>query len=266
MQRKTDSHQTNTKSGGILWANTNMCGITNGNTEAKQWKDAYTLEPIYMLGANIPKEDLAEFRKFRGIVTINNIVHSQYRINQLSILNYCASSRDLKFSELRKGWDTTTRLSAKSLPSKRMVSTLGVPAYFRARTILGTFWLGAHHQPYPSKRHFFKQQWYLTTTRQQFKFCLCVNVPWQIWLTMTISLQTSWLHCKSCRTISCVFSWFFSQFQKFTSPYQSDQAITTLSAAISIITSSSKCTDLHLRCCQCGGWGRNGRPERAHNL
>ena len=39
-----------------------------------------------MLGANIPKEDLAEYRKFTGIVTINNIVHSQYLINQLSIL------------------------------------------------------------------------------------------------------------------------------------------------------------------------------------
>ena len=158
MQRKTGSHRTTTKSGGIVWANTNMCGIRNANTEAKQLKDAYILQSSYV-GGQYRKRRSGGITMFMWLLTINNVVHSQSLMNQLSILTYCASSRDLKFSELGKGWGTTTRLSAKSLPSKRMVSTLGVPSYFRARTILGTFWLGAHHQPYPSKRHFFKQQW-----------------------------------------------------------------------------------------------------------
>ena len=159
MQRKTNSHQTNTKSGGIVWANTNMCGIRNANTEAKQLKDAYILQSSYV-GGQYPKRRYGGITKFMWLVTINNVVYSQYLMNQLSILTIASETGIWNsLSHVGKGWGTTTRLSAKSLPSKRMVSTLGVPSYFRARTILGTFWLGAHHQPYPSKRHFFKQQW-----------------------------------------------------------------------------------------------------------
>ena len=91
MQRKTNSHQTNTKSGGIVWANTNMCGIRNANTEAKQLKDAYILQSSYV-GGQYPKRRSGGITKFMWLVIINNVVHSQYLMNQLSILTIASET------------------------------------------------------------------------------------------------------------------------------------------------------------------------------
>ena len=54
-------------------------------------------------GDQYPKRRSGRITKFMWLVTINDIVQSQSLMNQLSILTYCASSRDLKFSELGKG-------------------------------------------------------------------------------------------------------------------------------------------------------------------